>query len=745
MAEPKINVDLRWWDLDADPGKLETAATAWRTLGTCGDTTADDLSTAAGKLLDADGKQWKGDTRSTYETHKKTLVTAMTDTKAKADAVASALDGAATILRNRQSDLDTAKKDITGAVSHVIGAHQITFAPEDAKQSTAVMSAVDRAKTIRRDADTQLSPYVSEFSTAKSDWESISTAWKGYVDGKGKSPFTVPPEPRGGPTSITLPDGSVVVNTGDGTENTQVSTGPGGEVVVTVDGKRFSYPAGTHITVRGGSGDDDVTIHPGANADITVLGGQGNDSVADGRPGHDATGGSRTVITGDGDDTVAFHGDHSGMHVSTGGGNDVVQGTGANTVYTGDGDDKVKTTGGSLSGGRGNDEILAGDHDNPLLDGPGHDAQIFGGDGDDKIEGGQGNDTLVGGHGGDQIKAHGGDDVITGGRDYDYLDGGDGNDSISGGAHKDVIYGLDGDDTIRGGSDRDYLEGANGNDVIDGGTSEDVVSGGRGDDRLYGGVDSLTNLGTTDNDVLYGGDGTDHVDGGDGNDKTYIQDGDTTSTETEESHEVTIVDNSFIQVHGSDEYQDRVRADLDMMSSSPNGSAFIESLHHKVDESHQDPWPGDHDIHISEMDGRSNAHKWPLPGADVNINYDPTGSNWRPDMPHGYNERPPIATTYHELAHGWDYLHGTLADGSYDHPDHPDTEDGVRVNNSERAAVGLDYDYTGDGKPDPVRGPDNPHPYQYTENAFSEEMGRDPFPRYGEEKPPTKEWWQFWK
>ncbi|MBD1867253.1 hypothetical protein H6F95_08060 [Cyanobacteria bacterium FACHB-471] len=210
-----------------------------------------------------------------------------------------------------------------------------------------------------------------------------------------------------------------------------------------------------------------------------------------------------------------------------------------------------------LSGGEGNDVLLAGDGAATLRGGAGNDGltggisndQIFGEDGDDALKGSAGNDNLDGGTGNDIVagdagadilKGGNGDDRLSGGVDRDLLSGGDGDDRLSGGDGEDTLDGEAGNDTVFGDAGNDTLNGNDGNDELNGGFGDDILSGGNGDDIIKGGfIQQVTQIGTVQdgpnkglpifsdpitiadpgNDILDGGTGNDVLEGGAGNDR----------------------------------------------------------------------------------------------------------------------------------------------------------------------------------------------------------------------------------
>jgi uncharacterized protein YukE len=389
-------------------------------------------------------------------------------------------------------------------------------------------------------------------------------------------------------------------------------------------------------------------------------------------------------------------------------------------VNTGPGDDKVSITVDPKTGMQlvtvngvqyayppGADIIVrAGGGDDSITVAPGTNLHVtlIGGKGDDEIHGGAGNDTVLGLSGQDKLYGSGGADRISAGADRDYVDGGAGNDVLSGGLGDDTVYGLSGNDALSGGEGQDYLEGATGNDTVDGGAGNDIVSGGRDDDTMRGGAGD---------DKIYAGLGHDTSDGGGGADTVFGEKGDV-STGAEQNVTVEIKDpGTFINVEGSDEFKERVNADLDMMRSSPRGQEMLAAL----DKGHADteggwgPWHHDGDsLTIREYNDPQDPNNSTAvhSGRSNVINYNPHLDNL--PLNHGAStvDGPPSVVLYHEMAHVYDYMNDSLAPGDYQGPDNPDTP------NREREAAGLPLE---DGKIY------DKHPYDLTENGLRDEMG----------------------
>ncbi|GAA4908850.1 hemolysin type calcium-binding protein [Stackebrandtia albiflava] len=366
-----------------------------------------------------------------------------------------------------------------------------------------------------------------------------------------------------------------------------------------------------------------------------------------------------------------------------------------------------------LNGGGGADRITIADGVVPVT--------VLGNDGDDEIHGGSGEDVVYGGAGDDELYGGKGRDHVYGGDGRDYIDGQDGHDVLSGGKGDDVVYGLDGNDRIDGGDGRDYLEGAAGDDSLDGGDGKDVVSGGRGDDHVRGG---------DGDDVLYTGHGRDRVDGGHGHDTAHYQKGqDTVSAETRKH--VTFADHSFVTFADgtSEEFEDRIEADLDMLAGSTTGSTMLNELKGLT--------PG-HEMRIGEFDRDNGTARWyngqagDAPGPHIEIN---------PEYQGGQQDRkPPVAVLYHEMAHGYGYLSGEMDRDPHVDPEDPDLKfdeksgKWVPVPNHERQAVGLPIDHDSDSTT--TYEIDPRHRFALTENALRQEMGLGPREHYGRDRPP---------
>jgi hypothetical protein len=199
----------------------------------------------------------------------------------------------------------------------------------------------------------------------------------------------------------------LVINTGNGNDQVNVSQRADGTLDVDVNGKKFHVRLGPgqELGVRTGDGDDVIHAADNVTVNMDVRAGAGNDSI------------------------------------TTGAGNDRIE--------AGAGDDMVRSGAGrdDISGNAGNDIIDAGD---------GHDV-VYGGDGDDVLQGGRGRDYVEGGRGNDTLQGGSGDDILSGGLGDDSLLGQEGNDRVYTGAGRDTVSNNAGSDTVYGQATQDTI------------------------------------------------------------------------------------------------------------------------------------------------------------------------------------------------------------------------------------------------------------------------------------------------
>lgn len=400
-------------------------------------------------------------------------------------------------------------------------------------------------------------------------------------------------------------------------------------------------------------------------------------------------------------------------------------------IRTGDGDDVIEVPPEfdlniTAFTGEGNDLYFGG----------GQPGVSLGSSGDDRLYLGAGDDVAFGGAG---------DDEIYGGYGVDTIDGQAGNDTVAGGSDFDTLYGGIGNDTVSGGSGTDYLEGGSGDDRLDGGDGNDVLSGGRDDDYLYGGVG---------NDSMFGGRGEDSYDGGSGVDSAVVECVEprinTGSVTIELSGSpgdaaIELVQPEWMSDQAWEAWLERIDSDLELLRTTPNGREGLAALDDVSSDSDHSWgfWTGDDDRHIRIVPyGDDEAYagvtvaEW-LRGDDLGGNSaSPPGGALEDDAlvnaggmhPRALDERPPVASLYHELSHSYDQIGGGTPSGTFTETVIDEDTGAVIRSGSEDltefSAVGQDID--GDGDYDPVptdSGRD--HPGALTENALRDDLGWD--------------------
>jgi hypothetical protein len=409
-----------------------------------------------------------------------------------------------------------------------------------------------------------------------------------------------------------------------------------------------------------------------------------------------------------------------------------------------------------INTGSGDDKVEIGQRNNGLLDvsingqkyqitlGPDQQLGVRSGDGNDVIQaaasvrvdmdvdGGAGNDTITTGKGRDRVDGGAGNDRIQGGDGRDDLFGNIGNDRLDGGRGNDVIYGGDGEDRLLGGDGRDYLEGGKGHDALEGGKGDDILSGGLGDDNLRG---------DRGNDAVYAGAGADRIDNRSGTDTVYAQAGaDNISHAKGAKNKFTEVDmtaavGSTITVSGSNEFEQRTQADLEMLRASPNGRQMLSELDRGAD-----PALGNGKrLTIDELQSEYNGFTGPVTNPTylqtdaAGVTTPGTGEHTRIQYnPSDHDERFPVpaVTLYHELSHAYNGINGTAQRDPFSGVGGPGGVDSGQ-NNDERQAVGLENDgvpFDFDRDPSTPNTTANPKPL--TENGLREEMGLPLRPSY---------------
>jgi Ca2+-binding RTX toxin-like protein len=359
------------------------------------------------------------------------------------------------------------------------------------------------------------------------------------------------------------------------TGSSSANTITGGSGADTIDGN-----GGLDIIAAGG-GDDSVTYH---GAESSIDGGAGNDTLVLAASGsitavNFSVAGGSDQTTGDSVGVTNFEhldassigsaltvtGSSSANAITTGSGNDVIDGNGgADTIHAGAGDDSVTYHGTEslIDGGTGTNTLVmaasatvnlgngdqtSGDSaavsnfQNVDASGLSSGVSITGSSSVNTITGGSGNDTIDGNGGADVISAGGGNDTVTYHGTEASIDGGTGTNALvlSAAATVNLANGdqTSGDSTavsnfqnVDGSALSSALSitGSAGNNTLTGGSGNDTISGGGGTDHLFGnGGDDIFII---DHSSLAAGS---TIDGGSGNNTVNISANSGTVSDTE--------------------------------------------------------------------------------------------------------------------------------------------------------------------------------------------------------------------
>lgn len=606
------------WDLRADPGQIETAATAWSDVARSVSTVADGARADMANPLET----WEGEAADAYDERRRALVRDLDEAADIATALARTMQSVAGTVTAAQGRLDSSWGDVMSFERRVLSDGSLWFVTETEEDQAIVRSAITAAEGIRAELDGSLVALEGEVASATARWDALTQTWWSFT--LGGSFFDPGDELDLTGIGIVEIDGAIMLRGGEGDERITVTIDPEtGEQIVTVTKLSFSTVDGERVMTEGES----RTFRLPAGKELVLHGGGGND-----------------IITLPRDSRLRF--------------------------------------------------------------------TALGGEGADIITGGGGRDRLFGLGGEDVIKAGGGGDYVSGGAEADYLDGQGGDDRIFGGEGRDTLYGLGGDDHLSGGRDEDFLEGGAGNDVLSGGHGADVLSGGRGRDEISGGAGD---------DVSYGGLGEDRTIGGTGRDTSHDDRRADGSTNEVNVNLQIPADTEHITITGSPEFIERVRADLDLLRSSPTGQQLLANLSEKYDDSGS--WffgLGRKSLDIRELvpadEHGGQGDPW-YENSYANGSGNPHVIQYLPSID-DFRGAPPVVVLQHEMGHAYDYINGSYdPDWMYEGADAQDH--GIRV--AERQATGLPIDHDRDPSTPEIIDPR--HPLATTENGLRDEMG----------------------
>ena len=416
------------WQLEARTAQLAAGGDGWRALARAAAAVGQRLRGATDPLATS----WRGLSTDAYYRHRTRVLDLAGTVSTVADAIAGTLEAAVGALTSGQAHLDDSWLRLTRAVPGLRGfgfpVEVLALSATAGPAGDAVRAAIAEAHDIRDHVDGRLSGYATELGRHRLRLQAAMGTLALYV-----TPWLRPDE-LSSPGAILIDGDRIIVNGTGGADIINVRTDPDtDDLLVDVNGVVSRFPPGVKLVVRGGDGDDRITLDTPTRLAIDLY---GSIATAQVHPAPDIT-----VLAGLGDDVV--HG--------------------------GDGDD-------SLYGLEGHD----------ILQGGGGFDYLSGGDDNDYLDGGDGRDELAGGRDDDVLYGLEGDDRLWGGEGQDYLDGGIGADLVAGGGGDDALVGGRGDDTVLGGDGDDRLYGGDGTDRLAGGPGTDDRAYAQPDDHVTG-------------------------------------------------------------------------------------------------------------------------------------------------------------------------------------------------------------------------------------------------------------------
>lgn len=382
------------WQLNADAGALTAASNGWKSVSETAQSARDGFSTASTNALGS----WTGDSADSFDESSSSAIKDMDEASSIATRISSALVHASGAVKAAQGHLDNSWAKLSGIAR--VGP---LFFPKDAAEEDRIEAERKVANEIRSSLGAELDGCSQELADAVGSWNDLASRSRSKSD--GTDPFVKGLPADSDNVGITLSGDQAVVTAGKGDNNITVETDPAtNQQIVTIDGVSYAIPPGYSLTIRGGGGNDTITVPEGSSVGFTLSGGAGDDRINGG---------------GSGD-----------------------------RIFGGVGNDEIKAGGGNdyVSGGSGNDYMDGQDGDDRMFGGSGRDT-LYGLNGDDRLSGGDDQDYLEGGKGEDMLYGGSGNDVLSGGRGDDKIFGGAGDDVSYGGLGSDVAIGGGGADT----------------------------------------------------------------------------------------------------------------------------------------------------------------------------------------------------------------------------------------------------------------------------------------------------------
>src|SRR6185369_14365594 len=243
------------WHLGARTGQLGGGVDGWRTLAHASATLSQRLRAATDPLA----ASWRGLSTDAYYRHRARVLDLADSVSTVAGAIAAAVEAAVAALSSGQAHLDDSWLRLTRAVPGLRGfgspVEVLALSVDAGPAGDAVRAAIAEAHDIRDHVDGRLTGYAAELGRQRLRLEAPMQALSAYV-----TPWLRPDE-LGTPGAILIDGNRVIVNGTGGNDVIDVTTDPDtDDLLVSVDGAVSRFPPGVRLVLRGGDGNDRITL-----------------------------------------------------------------------------------------------------------------------------------------------------------------------------------------------------------------------------------------------------------------------------------------------------------------------------------------------------------------------------------------------------------------------------------------------------------------------------------------------------
>ena len=243
------------WQLEARTAQLAAGGDGWRALARAAAAVGQRLRGATDPLATS----WRGLSTDAYYRHRTRVLDLAGTVSTVADAIAGTLEAAVGALTSGQAHLDDSWLRLTRAVPGLRGfgfpVEVLALSATAGPAGDAVRAAIAEAHDIRDHVDGRLSGYATELGRHRLRLQAAMRTLALYV-----TPWLRPDE-LSSPGAILIDGDRIIVNGTGGADIINVRTDPDtDDLLVDVNGVVSRFPPGVKLVVRGGDGDDRITL-----------------------------------------------------------------------------------------------------------------------------------------------------------------------------------------------------------------------------------------------------------------------------------------------------------------------------------------------------------------------------------------------------------------------------------------------------------------------------------------------------